>query len=713
ASSAHRRRRNRRLVAVATAAILVLALVSVVALTQQQQAAAATDDFHDRQGHAESLRLAGLATDLIGIDPDLPWILAQQALAAADTPEAETAARQVLNAVPPHRSVELPGLPAAMTSDPDSDLVAVSYMDGRTEIRSGKDGSLRVDVPARGETLTAAALAPGGGTVAIQGADLRLVDAASGETRDTVPGEIFLGWVDADHVLISSDGVLAVMDVGSGARTPTQVAVAADTPYAYSVSADGRIATLVGGDQVISVDLRTGQALPAVAVADAVDVATAGDGATAMVMTSGGSPTLVTRGDEGLSVDDAAGFGEHVIAAAAGYLMGSGSGQVQLVEATQRAATRLFTAHRGPATGLGELSDGRLATVGADRYLRIWDLSDQLVRYPRAGTGPDLLPRMSAREFESFRPKISLDADADRLTYTFQVPGFVGSLDARTLDAVGETADFGDITVLTRPLPTAGRLAVVDASGYSGLWDIGGSAARWSCPDSGGRALSAMLMGASDDGQRLALASPFALVSWGATDCAYERTEYGGQGQQPVATLVDGDHHASVVTTAGTWWREGARPVFLTDPGESITAAALAPDGMLLYVTGSGELFGRSGDETRCIGTVPDGLAAFALRPSADGRLVGVIGLHRSVVLDADTGRVAMDLSAGDRDGAEVRDVAISGSTVWAIRADDAVVRRTVQSDDDVDAELTARLPRPLGDDESASLAASTTIGER
>lgn len=713
ASAAHRRRRNRRFLAVGTAAAVVLALVAVIAFKQQRTAAAATDDYHARQGHAESLRLAGLATDFIGIDPDLPWILAQQAIAAEDTPQAEAAARQVLTVVPRHHTVALPGLPTALSSDPGSDLVAVTYTDGRVDVRSGQDGALRRELP---KSSGVAELAPGGKTVAVVGTGTQLLDVATGRSVRDLPTDTFWGWAGATRMLVSSGGALAVLDVQSGDRTPTQASIGSADPRAWSVSADGTVANLLEGDDVLSVDLRTGQALPLITVPGALDIATSRDGSTATVMTSGPSPVLVTRSATGLTQEEAGGSGQHVGALGDGYVLTSAIGEVQVMAPTQRNPARLFVGHRGPAVGAGEVAGGRLATVGADRYLRLWDLGTPLLRYPDVGQGMDLLTRAAPSSIESWRPLIALDSRARRLTYTFQIPGVVGTLDATTLRPAGPQGNLGEITMLTRPLPPAGRLAWFSASGASSVWDISGpgkATKKASCPSTGSLALAAMLTGASDDGQRLALASPVELLSWDATTCSYQHTQYTGGRQQPVAVLIDAAHHASVVTTSGIWWREGARPVSLTPPGSSVVAAALGHDGTLFYVTDGNVLSSYAGGRTHRIGALPEDLSVFALRPAETGGLIGVIGRSRSVVLDGSTGRIALDLSPQGGDGSVVRDLAIANSTVWEIREDDAIVRRAVVPEAGVRAELTQRRPRALTQDEATSLANATTIGER
>ena len=729
ASSKRRRRRNRVLAGVSGAITLTLLIVAAVAVGQQRTASAATEVFNRRHDRAESVRLAGLASDLVGVDPDLPWVLASQALSAEETTQARAAALEVLSLVPRHQTVSLPGFPRGLSTDATANRLAVAYTDGRVEIRSGVDGRVVRTVRADGdpEPVTAA-LAPSGTRVAVFGRSSRLIDVGDGRTVRTLPrDQDFWCWADADHALVSSSGKLGILDVSSGEMSATSVVLHAtrEQVRACSVAREGHVATLVDAGTVLSVDLDTGTALPGLPAEGGIDVATSSDGDSAYLVSRSGPSRLLTPTLGTITTGDGAGSGSHVSVFSGGYALADTTGQVEVVMPTQRAVARSFTGHRGPATGIGGLSGGRLATVGADRSMRIWDLGTELQRYPNTGegiAGADLLARMPSSSLESYRPLVSLDAAGRHLTYALQQPSWTGTVDARTLEPVGASVRFGDIGFLMRPSGVAREVVTVHQSGSSGLWRLedakdGNATPVWSCPATTPLLLPAVLFGASPDGRRVAVASTSGFRSWTEVACPEETSPqergYDGRQQQPVAVLVDAAHQASVVSTSGIWWREGERPVSLTKQGVSVTAATLGSDGALYWVTGSEELFTRSGNRTRRIGAVPRGVSAFALGISPDGGLVAAIGNQRSVVLETAEGRLVMDLPPNGGPGSEIRDLAIGRGEVWGVRADGAIIRRPVLDDAETLRELVDHAPRKESADERSSLAGATTIGER
>lgn len=712
ASSKRRRRRSRRALAIAAAAAAVLVAASTTALVQQRFASAATAEHVHERRHSDSVRLAGLATDALSLDPDLPWLLAAEALRSEVSVEALDSARQVLAASPAHRSVALPGLAYGLATDAESDTLALFYADGRVEVRSGEDGAQLVQLAGEGPRPDFVSLAPGGELLLIGGDGARFVDAADGETVAALaPDRLFWGWADASHALVSDGGALGRLHVADGTLEPTGTTVAATDieQQGWSSPPGADWTYLLDGDTLVAVDLTTGRAMPGVPVPGAGDVAASEDGQQVLVTVGSGRPKLFTRGPDGLTPEDAAGFGERVTAMAGGWLVTDATGQARVVRSGQRAPAYVFSAHRGPVVGSGALAGGRFATVGGDRYLRLWSLDAERQVLPSEPPTADVLKRGPSWRMETSRPMIAFDQGSGDVTYTLQSPALAGVLDGETLERVGEESYLGDISIATRALP-GGRIAVVQNSGWTGVANVMRGRLEWSREFNVDAAwnVTDTLVGASSDGERLALANRATMLAWGATGEPVQ-VEFTVQ-ENPVAVLIDDDHRASVVTVSGTWYREGEETVEVVSEGQTAVAAAWGTDRVLWVLTGAGDLLAIKGDRTRNVGTVPDGLEGFALRPSGDGRHVGVIGRDNSVVVTASDGCVVAAFPRAASDGSELRDVASDGDIVWAIRADGAVIRRAILDDRGVGERLREQTPRQLTAAERAAVASATSL---
>lgn len=193
AGADRRRRRTRGFLATAVAVACVLTAGTGIAASQRMRAVQATEEAQQQAADADSARLARLAVQAEPIDPDLPWLLTQQALERSRTPQALDAARRVLTTTPIHRTIALPTLPIQVSADPVSDSFTVWYVDGSVDLRSGADGRVLREFPAGTGT---AVLFPGGEVIYLGEA---FVDVASGRTlRKLDPGwgVSRLGWSD-------------------------------------------------------------------------------------------------------------------------------------------------------------------------------------------------------------------------------------------------------------------------------------------------------------------------------------------------------------------------------------------------------------------------------------------------------------------------------------------------------------------------------------
>jgi hypothetical protein len=706
AGLARRRRRTRRFSVTAALAACLLAITSTVAIVQRAGATQATRESEQLTAEADSVRLARLAVQTQGIDPDLPWLLANQALHTARTPEAVDAARRVLATTPEHVSVPLPGLPDYLSADPTSDTVAINYVDGPTDIRSASDGRLlrSFTQPARLSTL-----APGGETVLLDG---EFVDVASGKTvRKLETGQQFRGWAGATAALVRVGGQLAVLDLGSGGLRQFAIPLSSGT-YAWSLAAHAPIANLMDGNSLLSVDLTSGTALPPVSIDDARDVATSDDGTRVFVARQKGPSQAFSRTGTALTPIGGAGSGTSVITAGSSWVLAGAEGQVEWTSSGENSVAYRYIAHRGPTVGVGLAADGRTVTAGGDHYLRVWSPPQEQVTYTEPGLQAvmfDPFNRAIASTRFSARSLLALSPDSGRLTYVVQSDGLAGVVDARRLDRVSGPMELGLITVTVVPLAN-GQAAFFKDGGQTGVVDIAAGSIVWQRKVDR-LAVTSVIVAASADRARLAFASFAGLVSYGSTGDVTTNS-FDGQ-ETPVAVLFDSADAASVVTSEGHWYRESGAAVQLSVADSAIAAAGLAPDGSLVIVQQNGTLSRYTNGKLVKVTSVNADMQAFALRFSPDGSLIGVLGAVRGVVLNSSSGRLVADLYPTGLDSSIVRDVALTGDAVWEVRSDGGLVRRPIVDDDTAVARIADHLPRAIRPAESAALAGAVdTIGQ-
>lgn len=480
--------------------------------------------------------------------------------------------------------------------------------------------------------------------------------------------------------------------------------------YAWALATDVPVAAIVDGDQLIAIDLSTYEHVMATLPPGVRDVAISADGSRIFVARIGSRSQEFTRSDTELVGVDAPGSGYNVIATGSSWVLSGSEGDVQWVTHGESSLAFEYRAHRGPISGLGVLAGGRLATVGADHYLRLWEPLPEQVTYPVPGAAElvfDQFDLSTPSTRVANRSMLALSPEGDRLSYLLQSISVLGILDADSLEPTTAPIPLIQITVAYVPLPS-GRAAFF-ADGSTGVIDLERRSVIWQRSLDIARA--ALIATASPDGERLAYAVPGGLVSYGRSDepviTPFEST------RTPVAVLLDLDGRASAVTSTGDWYREGAPPTRLPVGTSPVVSAALAPDGTLVVLQGNGALSRYVDEQLIPFAQVDVDLDAFALRFSPDGQLVAVIGTARTIVLNGQSGSPVMDLFPVGQDGSVVRDVALTATAVWQIRADGGVVTRPILDDEAVIAAIATHAPRTMTPVEVEALAAAIdTIGQ-
>ncbi|WP_404498098.1 hypothetical protein [Arthrobacter sp. GAS37] len=708
ASLEARRRRSLLFRSISAAVAGILVTGSIIALVQRQDADASAALAQTRARAAQSVRLSGLATTLLGSDPDLPWILTAQALHESLTTEAVSAARQVVQTVPAHRSIELPGLPRSMASDATTGAIVLRYVDGSTDVRDGADGRRTHHFAADpADSISPAAIAPGGKVILI---GKRFVDVDSGHTVRALTGT-FCGWAGTSSALVVNQGDLSVLDIQTGSTDPTHVTLKSPDAVVCSLAAKAPIATLLDGNRVLSVDLRTGEALaPAtVEVPDRkVGIATSDDGSTVYVALEAGAKGF-QRTNNGLVATHVSGHGEMVVSSGSNWLVGFNMLQTTQVGVSSGTISEQYLAHRGPITGIGALPGGRTATCGADQYLRLWE-APPAIAYPEPAGGQILSTFATSEPLTRvfYRPQVALSKDGSTITVSDPDTGAVDVLDSSNLTklrAVFPGSMFGSVPVTDQRALVFNQLA---GRGDFYVVDVPAGKVVWR--SSVGNLLTGFIIGtASDDGARAAFASPQGMVSKGA-DGSQESTQFSPSSTPIWVGLVGGT--AIAVTSGGTVYREKASPTSLSELGSPAVAATAGPTGDVFIVSSNGTLAEQADGQLRVIGHLSTTLGAYAMRVSEDESRVAVLGSSGGIIVSAKDGSTILNLSPIDDRDSHIRDVALGGNTAWEIRADGGVLKVPLTSEKELSAWLDHSAPRPENETENRSLSnLTTTIG--
>lgn len=366
-----RSRRRRTIFAVAFTVALVA--VTVLAVTQTGRAASSTASARIAEATAGSERVAALAESLIARDPDVPAVLANEALALRATATARAATATIAASTLPH--VSLPLSAGAARLDAADECAVVGFWDGRVELLSLETGAVLTAIETEdGVDTTVPAtpvVAPDCGALAVFRSGAVDIYGADGVLSGSVSGIRWLDWgSELGLVAVDDEGVVVAVD--ETGRTEPLASLARDEPVSdAAVSGVGTIA-LATGAQVVVVDVASGRELYARDVDTGVAVELSDDGRY-LYLLHGMSVTAI---DWQRGVSTAASNGQgYVEPLARGLYAVSGlNGTLSLMLA--RNTNPLIAIPNGVGlAAVAAVGDSRLVTVGRDGMLRVWDVA--------------------------------------------------------------------------------------------------------------------------------------------------------------------------------------------------------------------------------------------------------------------------------------------------------------------------------------------------
>lgn len=699
ASAAYHRRRANLLVTGAASLAVILLAATILALVLRNASVTAAEELEREARQETSKRLAGLSTSVLDDDPDLPRIAAAEALAQAPTVEAMAAARGVLVQTLAHRSIPLDILPTDVSVG--RDVFAVMDVTGLTQVRDLDTGYvLRSITPTKRTGMVE--LSPDGAFVAMFGQDeFEVVSTASGEQE--LSGTAGFGrWV-GDVLLLVDDGKIVAYSFGHGEPAPKLPSRRGDVT-AFDVSADlSLIATLVG-DRVRVEEFDGGRQGWVGTVQDAFDVTFAPAGE---LFVLGGATSQVVR-EPGSRIADSAGvdlalFRNAVPLSGAGLVGLSGDGLFSAAYgyAETYATTTLSDgrAHLGITSDVAPVPGGGFATVGGDRFVRLWE-EPRLPVYPAGSTPQFAWARSLPNAREGVRPSLALSADADVLTVSQGSPAMVAMVDARTLEPLGRRVGaplyLGDIEVRAHPCGDAGLLLVAGSDGISTIFDVaaadGEEVDATVNPASGG--VSSSHLGCAPDGSELVWADSAAIRFHKVGSGLWSETPVAS-GASPLSVL-DASTPMSVATSDGGRVDARGNPFRITPDGIGAEAAGDSTDSMYIAVGSDGVLYRSSPTSGPArLGAVSQDLEAFAVRVSPDGTLAAVIGVRETEIYSTATGDMYLSLTPGNRAlRTEVRDVAFVKDGLVVIDENGALMRYEIPDDGEL---AEALVPAPRG----------------
>lgn len=705
------RRRRAARIALVTAVVAVLATAATSAAVQSRtarQEATRADRAADR---SRAARLLDQAEAQVPFDPDLPWLLAREAL--DDDPSSTVSARAaaLLSRLVPHETFGLPFAPGPMAAA-GSHAALLSLGSDRIAVLDVGTGALLVDITAEGDRFDGFALSPDGGRLAVLDEGLRIVEVATGEVGPVLHGRADgVQWPSVDRVLLhEGDEVIAVDPDGAG---DTRLATVDDarlldaTPDDWIAVGTGEGVTVLGPD---------GEERATIDEPDLTGITASPADEELLVWTSFGFRRIPLTHTGAVDEDRE----EHTVDVKertvrwVGQTPGAegtvpiclSDGTIGAVHPGTRNVVDGFVAHRGTCLAVAALDDGRWVSVGSDRRLRTWDTSGraetfidvQALSYEVSGllTG--------SGDAETVRAQIVAAPGSERATAT-ATPAFDVAVVDRPTGRVTNSFSIGGLDAPVRPAATVGRGVRFYPSGPT-TWDVEARTTVDLPPaplSSGERSIVV-----SPDGRTVAVVGEAATYVVSADDVdAGWREEQHDQVDRPVAARVDDAGRATVLFATGALWRSGGGgSTRLVEVAERLEVGRIDADGTIVAVAADGRVL--AGDES---GLAPRGEVARDVRPyavdvSADGTHAAVIGLRRTQVVRLGDGMiVAEDIVAEDYRAVTAvlfddDDPAGGGVTV---RADGSIRRWDLVPPADAGAALRGGAPRQLTDEERAS----------
>ncbi|MEV4241272.1 hypothetical protein AB0J47_39605 [Nocardia sp. NPDC049737] len=746
ASSSAVSRRRRRWSGVLTSAAIMLTILLIVAVVQAFSARREQLAADLAANRADADRLSRVAMSLMDADPDLPSILAATAYNLAPTDLAHTAVAQSAAKTWPHVSVPIDYRPQTVTAARNAERFAVGEYDkpvvhiyqvhdDRTVVEAS-----RIEVAASGVVAVKGYLSPNGTTLATTEADLgtiRIIDvdsAAANKPGWVTERDRLFGWIADHRLLIGRGDRLLSVDLDGNSETVLSVPEGQEVKDA-DISGNGRFIVAATTKSITRVDLRREMPERTASVEGAWDVAVNNTGTLAVAATNPLATTVEFR-PETAEVNELQSFYASSVAFVTDQLAltGSRNGTFSFSPRDEHYGkweqSATIRAHLDGSLRSAMIGSRQLVTIANDRYLRVWDISDDagassyISRSWQAGlagvnakTGVVVRPRLSARNQIRF-------ATSHDVVITGRA-GYATVLDAETLQEIepparrlrreaGKCSECAGIPgyfsgLFTELLPSRnGRFIAAVSSERTWISEHSPQSHYFDGPSqvvespplklprvtaNGGEGVGAV----SDDGTAVVVADDSVVAVISAADKSIVSHEYPQQ-RRPVGLFARGSSPAIAVTSDG-YLRDSAGTetrLPLTNQTE-LAACEILSNTNYVCVTTQGQILRIEGRAVSEIGSVGDGLTPFAVRLSANEHRVAVIGQQGLSVVEIDSGiRSVTPNRIKDR---MITDVAFSpdGNRLLAVRADGTVVAVAVVTQPTAPRALTAEESRLVG----------------
>lgn len=704
------RRRSRKRAGIILGLSVLLVVAATVALIQRAAALDARDAAHSAAAKSQAERLARLARQSIGSDPDLPSVLARRAYELDPSPAMRVVLRRAVDAAPWHRSYRLPDIPFGLVGSSRSPLVVLAAESGRLSLIDSRDGKLVTSAaePIKRSNVPVLAVSPDGTSVAVAYdgglVQVRALDRSFRVTRSIRLGQaaearsLSIAWLGRGELLSAWSGLQALRVDLSRGRASTAAVEGAGPAFAVGAAADGSLAVLVarrrvailkagGGDPCAGFSTRRSVPGGTVAV-DLVNrtVAFAGQGQLVFQLPIPARCAAPGGQRPELSSWPAASGSQAAIALPEGGVMvGTALGEVVHLIPPALYPADVFLAHGGSVTGVAIASGGRLVTSGTDRWLRVWQTTPPAPVYP---TGPAY--NVALGESYSFdltratwRSMLAVDETDEEVVTGGFTSGHLAVAERGRL-ARPRVSSWLYPNTSIRPAPTSPCSALaIDSGGEVRVvrCEHEEPAVVWTRPGNIDRAW-VINSAISDDGRAVAL--------WNGSDVELTQVPggrvYGAELGGVVAGAFDPERRFVAVDERGTVSvidsSEETRRVAVDVGAHPVAAMAVTPAGReVLLVTADGQMVLADTANGRVRSRlVVDSIPAEPIdaEVSRDGRLAAVVGSAGFAVVDLRRGQTiaARSISEDEGVGAEPRDAAFldGGRSLLVMRADEGLV---------------------------------------
>lgn len=668
-------RRRRRWATGVGVAAMVLSVLLVLATVQGLQARWARQRAEQAAAVATADRLSRTAVQLIGADPDVPSILVAQARQYADTDAVAGAAAAVASKTWPHTTFPVDYLPRDVNAADRSDRIAVTAYN-ETQVRvygafgavllgrfdyhdgDGQPGGGAAELNPDGTLLATSERLPG---------PLKVFEIDTGHQLDApntwrTSDDRLLGWWDDTQLLIGRGSLAMRIDVRTGASTELYAMGDGENIRLASRSTNRKYLALSSDRSAVTLDCETGQvrglakfdAPTDIQIDDSGDriVAVAGDGTVHHAAIKAGAADSAT--------DTSFGFQGSAVAAIDDLytVIGNQAGEMSIVAPRHsNHALQGIRAHASGPVHLARLTDGRVATVALDRYLRIWQPPgvNELGRPTAAGmvetrtritTGfVEIDPLASARN--------QIRNATGELYAATLIPGYSRVFDRSTMTGSEKHWFFTGVETDVL-LSDNGRYIASVGSARVRVCPFDDASGFWSqCTEmTGTHTAMAIAAGASglaavsNDGATVLICDGENVSAWHIRESKIEQRKYPTV-RTPAMLWAGSGGQVSVITTDGNL-RDAAGhesrvpgPVELGSGDMAIAAGQMIAPGYAVLVTAGGLLVELRDGRTRAVGQVGAEAEPFAVRVVGDGTLMAVLS-QRGVVIADSTGTVVL-----------------------------------------------------------------------